>query len=213
MFYPPQYTPQAKRKKDRAASVLFPFALFCACLILRSAAHRRRNCARRVYIAAHRANTTHIQNSTEEERYVSIWLWIRKRKGYAGQKEKRGEAGLLHCARRLSRRGRHRRVEHIRHGFGLPEPVSSGDSGVFLHGVFVFRAATARPTPEADDPEDAVSGGHAQGTASSVQVETEEPAAAPAEQEAEDTSRRMRPPRTMRRNPRRRRRPPSRSIR
>lgn len=70
---------------------------------------------------------------------------------------------------------------------GFLEPVSSGDSGVSSTVSSSSSAATARPTPEADDPEDAVSGGHAQGTASSVQVETEEPAAAPAEQEAEET--------------------------
>ena len=55
---------------------------------------------------------------------------------------------------------------------GFLEPVSSVDSGVSSTVSSSSAAATARPTPEADDPEDAVSGGHAQGTASSVQVET-----------------------------------------
>ena len=57
----------------------------------------------------------------------------------------------------------------------------------FLHGVFVLRRSGRRPRRRRMIRRTRFPAATAQGTASSVQVETEEPAAAPAEQEAEDT--------------------------
>lgn len=72
---------------------------------------------------------------------------------------------------------------------GFLEPVSG--SAQSTSSAAATKAPSAMATPAADDPEDAVSGGHAQGTASEVQVEAEpeEPATAPAEEpEAEETA-------------------------
>ena len=65
---------------------------------------------------------------------------------------------------------------------GFLEPVSG--SAESTSSAAAVKAPAAKATPAADDPEDAVSGGHAQGTAPEVQVEAEpeEPVTAPAEE-------------------------------
>lgn len=71
---------------------------------------------------------------------------------------------------------------------GFLEPVSG--SAESTSSAAAVKAPAAKATPAADDPEDAVSGGHAQGTAPEVQVEAEpeEPVTAPAEEPvAEET--------------------------